>query len=78
MPMQSDMMEFGRAAVKGIDGKNYRETRVHLEPSGELWGKVKVSTEGYASDVPIWHKDVAIVELLERVQAIQDDLDPEE
>ena len=80
IPMQQDALDYGRAAVRAIDGRRQQEIRLALEPSADLWAKVCVEVEGYANPdaVPIVHKDVAVVELLAQVEAAQDEDDPED
>ncbi len=79
MPSLKDSTEFGRTSVKETDGRRHTTFSVVLEPSGELWDKLMVSVEGYAdgSGIPIVHKDIALVEVLQQCQAIEDEADPE-
>ncbi len=79
IPTQKDVLDYGRASVRAIDGRRQQEIRLALEPSAELWAKVKAGVEGYANPdaVPIVHKDVAVVELLAQVEAAQEEDDPE-
>jgi hypothetical protein len=77
---QKDVLDYGRASVRAVDGRRQQEIRLALEPAAELWAKVRVAVEGYANPetVPIVHKDVAVVELLAQVEALQEEDDPEE
>lgn len=80
IPTQQAVLDYGRASVRAIDMRRQQEIRLALEPSAELWGKVRVAVDGYANPdaVPIVHKDVAVVELLSQVEAAQEEDDPEE
>lgn len=94
IPSQKQIMDFGKSAVDIRSRRLVSETKVALEPSGELWRKLLVKCEGYAgldlehlssstSDypVPIIHMDGALTELLMQVSAElegEDDFDPEE
>jgi hypothetical protein len=80
IPTQKDVLDYGRASVHAVDGRREQEIRLALEPAAELWAKVRVAVEGYANAeaVPIVHKDVAVVELLAQVEALQEEDDPEE
>ncbi len=77
VPTQRQVMDFGRAAVHTTGRRNSVETRVDLQPSAQLWDKLKVSVEGYASEVPIIHKDVTLTEVLMQIQMETEDDDPE-
>lgn len=85
MPTEKDVFEYGGAAVHRRDGRRESITTVALEPGGVLYNKLFVSATGYrtngdavtASDIPIIHKDVAIVEVLTQMQLDEDDEDPE-
>jgi hypothetical protein len=80
IPTQKDILEYGRASVRAVDSRRQQEIRLALEPSADLWAKVRAGVEGYANPegVPIVHKDVAIVELLAQVEAAQEEDDPED
>lgn len=80
IPNQKDVREYGAAAVHSVVCRHHAEDRVRLEPSGELWAQCKGRAEGYAdgSDVPIIHKDVAVVEMLSIMRAALEETDPEE
>jgi hypothetical protein len=78
MPTEKQKLEYGRSAIKITDGKNMRETRVNLDASGRLWDELLVSTEGYSGDVPVIHKDVALVRVLTEVQNLLNEIDPED
>jgi hypothetical protein len=69
IPRRREIVEFSRAAVKTVTTTKASETRVNLEPSARLFDSVFVKAEGYAegSAIPVPHKDVAIVKLLELV-----------
>lgn len=75
-PLESEKREYGRGAMSRTGGRRSDEIRIALEPAGVLWDKLKVSTEGYAGDVPINHKSVAISEILYQLKA-EDDNSPE-
>lgn len=80
MPNQADVRAYGAAAVKTTMARHHVEDRVRLEPSGDMWAICKGVAEGYAegSDIPIIHKDVAIVEMLSMLRAPDEEPDPEE
>jgi hypothetical protein len=80
IPNQKDVREYGAAAVRSVICRHHIEDRVRLEPSGDLWAQCKGRAEGYAegSDVPIIHKDVAVVEVLSLLRAATEESDPEE
>lgn len=81
IPMQADVLRYGNTSVKTIDNRRTQDLKLSLEPSAELWQKVIIEAEGYASqaDVPIVHKDVVVLELLNQVELAEqaDDYDPE-
>ncbi len=77
VPTQRQVMDFGRAAVHTTGRRNSVETRVDLQPSAALWDKLRVDVQGYASDVPIIHKDVTLTEVLMQIQLESEDDDPE-
>lgn len=80
MPNQKDVNSYGSAAVRSIMTRHHIEDRIRLEPSGDLWATCKGVAEGYAegSDIPIIHKDVAVVEMLSMLRSASEELDPEE
>ena len=80
MPNQKDVSTYGSAAVRTVQARHHIEDRVRLEPSGEMWATCKGAAEGYAegSDVPIIHKDVAVVEMLSMLRMPDEEADPEE
>ena len=89
IPTQKQLMDFTRAAIDIVGRKQTMETRFALEPAGDLWKKVHVSHDGYSPvavtaadpefcDVPVIHKDVAINELMSRVNSDFEDSDPED
>jgi len=75
IPTQKQIMDFGKAAVHTTGRRNAIETRVALEPSADLWGRLDPKVEGYAGAVPIIHKDIALTELLTLVHLDTDDDD---
>ncbi len=76
IPLERDVVNYGRTSVRSIDGRRMTEVRVLLEPSAELYKKVSVSVEGYAAGVPVIHQDAVLVEVLYQMEAALDD--PEE
>lgn len=93
IPSQKQIMDFGKAAVTIDNRRLVRETKVALEPSGELWRRLVAGFTGYddaerrpvdldtaSALVPIIHMDAALTELLQQIHAeveSQDD-DPED
>lgn len=80
MPTQKDLIDFGRNSMTAIDDRRQSEIRLKLEPSGDLWGRMVVSVEGYEGEghgaVPITHKDAALNEVIAQVQRLEEDDDP--
>jgi hypothetical protein len=81
-PMEDAARKFSRASSRPVSGRRLEETVVSLEPSGEFYDAVFVSSEGYVGEgtaaIPLNHKDVVVVELLHQVRQIEDELDPED
>lgn len=83
VPTQRQIMDFGKSAVSVVGRRTSSETRVMLEPSGELWDKISITTVGYIETrtglgvVPIIHKDASLTELLMQVQQETEGDDPE-
>jgi hypothetical protein len=76
MPTQRELLDYSRQAMRTIDNRRSHDTRVTIEPSGQLWDKLLVSTEGYKNgNVPIIHKDAALVEVMAQMES--EDADPE-
>lgn len=79
IPMQREITAYRRSVVSSRDlPHGQEELRFRIEPAVALYDQVSVKTEGYApewklADVPPHHKSAVVSEL---VQAI-DDLDPE-
>ncbi len=74
VPSQEQAFKFGRGSVHTYGKRNSSETKVALEPSGELWNKLVIRVENYLTGekfdpgvVPIIHKDVAVNELLAQI-----------
>lgn len=71
MPTARDMIEYRRRFARVIDlpyGK--QELRINLEIAGELYRKLAVSTEGYASAVPIVHQAIAVKAAIDELEAL--------
>jgi hypothetical protein len=78
IPMEDETRKFSRSAQHPLSTRRLEETTVSLEPSGDFYDKIIVSSEGYADGkVPIIHKDVIVVETLHQVRRLEDELDPE-
>lgn len=80
IPMKADTLRYGRTSVRSTEGRGVQHIRLSLEPSAELWAKVLVEVHGYenADDIPIIHKDVAVVELLAQVELAEEEGDDPE
>jgi hypothetical protein len=80
MPNQKDVSHYGTAAVRSVQTRHHSEDRVRLEPSGDMWATCKGVAEGYGegSEIPIIHKDVAVVEMLSMLRQPEEEPDPEE
>lgn len=68
MPTQKDIQQYGRQTINRREMRNETITRIDLEPAAALYDKVHVSHSGYRAEVPIIHKDVAVMELLVRIE----------
>jgi hypothetical protein len=75
IPKQSEIREHERATADPVYANRSVEIRVSLEPSGALYDKVLVESQGYVGAVPINHKVAAVTNLL---SALSELLDPEE
>jgi hypothetical protein len=79
MPWERETQEYSRSAVGVVRGRRSDEIRVTLEPSGVLYDKIAISTEGYAGRVPINHKSAVVQEVLAQLSAnSEDDVVPED
>ena len=76
MPTAKQMQDHERASTSAVGARRSVEIRAFLEPSGDLYDKLHVSHEGYASEVPIVHKSAAVSEVIAQL-AIEADDDPE-
>jgi hypothetical protein len=78
IPTEDESRKFSRTATNPVSSRRMEETTVSLEPSGEMYDKICLGSEGYENgDVPITHKDVIVVETLYQVRKLEDELDPE-
>jgi hypothetical protein len=70
-PTQRQILEYQRATLNSIGRRNAMEYKTPLEPSGELWDKLSDGVEGYDNlgSVSILHKDVAVKEVIEQINA---------
>ncbi|HVW85855.1 MAG TPA: hypothetical protein VHB50_14295 [Bryobacteraceae bacterium] len=73
IPTQAQIVEYSRSSVRVTDERRLQNIRVLLEPSGALYDKLVVRSEGYAAGVPIIHKAAVISELIADLQASDDD-----
>lgn len=64
LPKQKDVVEYRRACVSIVEHRRSEELRFALEPGATLYELIILSTEGYASAVPITHKSMVVNELL--------------
>lgn len=76
-PSKREQLDHQRQSVDVVDGGRMREIRVALEPSGTLYDKLVQSNEGYNGAVPINHKFAVVYELLQEIDHLEDDDDPE-
>ncbi len=76
-PSASQALEYHRSSSIPMDDGSLRITRVVLEPSGVLYDRLMVSSEGYSpgSLVPITHKQAVVFELL---RFIDEEINPSE
>jgi hypothetical protein len=77
IPAPRDLEAFNDSRMKFASGKRHTEITPSLEPAAELYGKVIVSTEGYAGDVPITHKFAVVSELADQVAELVSELEIE-
>ena len=71
VPSLAQMSQYRRASAQAIDGRHGLTTiRVKLQPAGELYDALVVSSEGYVSAVPIVHKVAVVNELLREIDAL--------
>jgi hypothetical protein len=78
IPYQRDVMAYGRESMPPpVHSARATELRINLEPAGRLFDKILRSQEGYAGAVPIIHKDVALQAVLAEIQAMEEEVDPE-
>jgi hypothetical protein len=74
IPSVADAVAYRRAAADRKAGRRRVTITINLEPTLKLWEKVTAGVEGYAqgSTVPVIHKDVAVTELLNELEEIED------
>lgn len=73
-PNADEMLEHERSSTKTIDARRSQEIRGFLEPSGELYDKIRQRVEGYAGDVvPIIHKVNIVAEVLAQVAVLDEE-----
>jgi hypothetical protein len=80
IPKAADMLEYERMMPRPTHGNRTTEFRLALEPSIYLWSKCEPQVEGYADpgNVPVWHMDAAIQEVLRQKALDEDEPDPED
>jgi hypothetical protein len=77
IPTKAEELRYRKAVVRVFDLRRQVEARLNLEASGELYDAVHVSHEGYAGPVPIVHKEAALREMLNDLQQLDEEGDPE-
>ena len=77
IPTKAEELRYRKAAVHIFDLRRQVEARLNLEASQELYDAVHVAHEGYAGPVPIVHKEAALREMLDQLQQLDEEADPE-
>jgi len=77
-PTAEQILAHERQSTKTTEGRRNQEIHGYLEPSGELYDKIVVSSEGYSGPVPIVHKVPVITEVLAQINAEDEDALPEQ
>lgn len=68
LPLQKDVLDYGRSSVRRQDGRRESISTVSLEPGRAFYDRIFVSAEGYEGEapasIPIIHKDTVLVEVI--------------
>jgi hypothetical protein len=75
IPTQAEIRPHERSSAQAVYGNRSAEIRVNIQPSAELWDKIKVSVDGYDGVVPINHKVAAVSNLIEALPSLIEDLE---
>jgi hypothetical protein len=74
LPSVKEMMDYERARSSVVFAAyGSQEIKINFRASADLYDKLKISTEGYAGDVPVPHKAEAVNILLQEIRAEQEE-----
>jgi hypothetical protein len=73
IPSVKEMMDYERMRSAVVFGKFGQEIKINFSAASDLYDKLKVSTEGYANDIPVPHKAEAVAALIQQIQREQDE-----
>jgi hypothetical protein len=77
IPSSKQRRKHENASASSIDGNRERVTKIFIEPSGDLYDDIAVSSKGYEGEVPLIHKWAAVNALFEAIDAIMQEPRPE-
>lgn len=77
IPSSKQRRKHENASTSTIDGSRERITRIFIEPSGDLYDDIAVSSKGYEGEVPLIHKWAAVNAMFEAIDAIMQEPRPE-
>jgi hypothetical protein len=74
VPSVREMMDYERMRSSVVFGQyGQQEIRINFRASAELYDKLKLSTEGYANEIPVPHKAEAVNVLLQEIRGEQEE-----
>jgi hypothetical protein len=74
IPSVKEQMDYERMRSSVIFGQyGQQEIRINFQAAAELYDKLKVSVDGYANDVPVFHKAEAVNVLLQELREEQEE-----
>src|SRR5512142_2912003 len=70
MPSAKDVNTYRRGFARVLDLPfNRQELTINVRAAADLWGKIVEATQGYAGDVPLIHKAVAVKAAIDALDA---------
>lgn len=76
-PTAAQRLKHDRLSAAQETSGRFTETRIALEPSGDLYDALMTASEGYVGAVPLPHKYAVVFELLQTIEREEEDSDPE-